>query len=63
MFYKLSMFRVTKSVLAAMFGVQSEANRRHDFQHGKPWHFIIGGILGTLAFIGLMLLWVTLMLS
>lgn len=42
---------VVQSVLAAGIGVQSKANKERDFQHGKPWHFIIGGLLGTLLFV------------
>lgn len=44
---------VVRSVLAAGIGVQSKANKERDFQQGRPLHFIVGGLLGTLAFIGL----------
>ena len=33
------------SLFAGWFGVQSEANRQRDFEHGKFSHFIIGGII------------------
>jgi hypothetical protein len=33
------------SLFAGWFGVQSEANRKRDFEHGKFSHFIIGGII------------------
>jgi hypothetical protein len=39
------------SVLAAFFGVQSEKNRERDFQHGRPIHFILIGLIMTLLFI------------
>ncbi len=55
-------FNVLKSVFAAFFGVQSRANRERDFAEGKAWHFIVGGIVATLLFIGLMLFWVQSML-
>jgi len=42
---------VVQSVLAAGIGVQSKANKERDFKHGKPIHFIVGGIIGTLIFI------------
>jgi len=42
---------VVQSVLAAGIGVQSKANKERDFTHGKPIHFIVGGLLGTTAFI------------
>jgi hypothetical protein len=33
------------SLFAGWFGVQTEANRQRDFEHGKFSHFIIGGII------------------
>ena len=42
---------VVKSVLAAMFGVQSQENRERDFKHGKASHFIIAGIILTVIFV------------
>jgi len=43
--------QVVQSVGAAMIGVQSSKNRKRDFQTGKPLHFLIGGLIGTLVFI------------
>jgi putative flippase GtrA len=34
-----------------MIGVQSKKNRERDFTVGKPIHFIIGGLIGTLVFL------------
>lgn len=42
---------VIKSVLAAMFGVQSQENRERDFKHGKASHFIITGVVLTVIFV------------
>ncbi|MEL0034849.1 MAG: DUF2970 domain-containing protein [Gammaproteobacteria bacterium] len=42
---------IIKSVIAAMFGVQSEANRERDFKHGKASHFIAIGIVMTVIFV------------
>lgn len=42
---------VVKSVLAAMFGVQSPENRERDFKHGKASHFIVAGIVLTVIFV------------
>ncbi len=39
------------SVLSAFLGVQSDANRKRDFSHGKLSHFIIIGLLLGMAFI------------
>ena len=43
--------QVAQSVAAALIGVQSSKNRERDFKTGKPLHFIVGGLIGTLAFI------------
>ena len=39
------------SVLSAFFGVQSEKNRERDFQHGRPIHYILVGLIMTLLLI------------
>jgi len=44
-------WNVVQSVAAAMIGVQSRKNRERDFSQGKPIHFIIGGLAGTLIFL------------
>ena len=48
---------VIQSVLAAMFGVQSENNREKDFNEGKPGDYIVVGIVMVILFI-LTLIWV-----
>ncbi|MBF2754381.1 MAG: DUF2970 domain-containing protein [Gammaproteobacteria bacterium AqS3] len=48
----LTVLQVVMSVLSAFFGVQSESNRRRDFEHGKPLHFIIAGLILAAAFVG-----------
>ena len=48
---KPNAIQVVLSVLASFFGVQSAANRERDFKYGKPSHFIIAGLLLTVAFI------------
>ncbi len=50
-----TLWDVIKSVLASFFGVQSNKNRERDFQHGKPMHFIVVGLVLTLVFI--LLIW------
>lgn len=39
------------SALSAAFGVQKRANLERDFQQGKPAHYIIAGIVGTLLLV------------
>lgn len=43
---------VIRSVGAAFFGVQSEANRRRDFTHGKLIHYVVAGALATVVLVG-----------
>ncbi|MDR5902292.1 DUF2970 domain-containing protein [Halomonas icarae] len=45
------MWSVVKSVLAAFFGVQKDAQRREDFEEGHPVAFIAVGILMGLVFV------------
>ncbi|MEM9604397.1 MAG: DUF2970 domain-containing protein [Pseudomonadota bacterium] len=42
---------VLGSVLAAGFGVQSDAARARDFSQGNWKHFVLGGVVGTVAFV------------
>lgn len=57
-----SIKQTIKSVAAAFFGVQSEANRKQDFTQGKFSHFVIAGIIGVVLFIGALLLVVSFVL-
>lgn len=57
-----TLWQVILSVSASFFGVQSSANRRRDFSHGRPLPFILVGLAMTAAFIGLMVLAVKLAL-
>jgi len=52
-----------KSVLASFFGVQSDKNRKRDFQQGSPAQFIIVGLLMTIIFIVGMIFIVKLILA
>lgn len=48
---KPSLTDVLKSVIASFFGVQSENNRKRDFEKGDPVQFILVGLVLTLLFI------------
>lgn len=48
---KLRWLQVAVSAAAAAFGVQSRAKRERDFEHGRPAHFIIAGIVFTTLFV------------
>ena len=45
----LSLPQVFGSILASFYGVQSSKNRKRDFQSGKAKHFIVAGIIMTVA--------------
>lgn len=43
------------SVIAAFFGVQSDANRKRDFKHGNPvLYIVIGIVMAALMVVGLL---------
>jgi len=42
---------VLGSVLASMFGVQSNRRRAQDFEHGKPSQYILIGLIVTVVFV------------
>ncbi|MBY4675503.1 DUF2970 domain-containing protein [Marinobacterium arenosum] len=45
-----SFWRLWLSVLAAMFGVQSEKNRLRDFNSGAAWPYMLLGLLSVVLF-------------
>lgn len=46
-----TLWDVAKSVLMALLGVQKNEAYQRDFQHGKPWQYIIIGLVFVIAFI------------
>jgi CDP-diglyceride synthetase len=46
-----SLISVFGSVLASMFGVQSGRKHAEDFSAGKPWVYVVVGLVVTIAFI------------
>ncbi|MDD5462432.1 MAG: DUF2970 domain-containing protein [Methylococcales bacterium] len=48
---KPTITQVFKSVLAAFVGVQSEANRKKDFEQGSLSTYIIAGLIFTILFV------------
>ena len=48
---KPNIAQVFKSVLAAFIGVQSEANRKKDFEQGSLSTYIIAGLIFTVFFV------------
>jgi len=48
---KPTILDVAKSVLSAAFGVQSDKNRRTDFEQGSLPVYIIAGLIFTVLFV------------
>ena len=46
-----SLLDVTRSVMWAFLGVQKSKNYERDFKHGKPYQYIIVGLVGVAIFI------------
>lgn len=51
-----SVKQVVSSVIAGAIGVQSEENRARDFNSSTIWPFVIGGVVFTLLFVGILML-------
>ena len=58
-----TLWDVTKSVLAAMLGVQKSKNHQRDFQYGKPWQYVIVGLIAVGVFIGILVTVVNVVMS
>jgi hypothetical protein len=48
---KLTIIQTIKSILAAFIGVQSEQNRKIDFEQGSLTIYILAGLAFTIAFV------------
>ena len=46
-----SFWQMVVSVMAAMFGVQSEQNRSRDFNSGAAWTYMLLGLAASVAFV------------
>ena len=58
-----TLWQVAKSVLWAMLGVQKSENYRRDFQYGKPWQYIVIGLIAVVLFIGIIVTIVRVVMS
>lgn len=58
-----NLWDVTKSVLAAMLGVQKSKNYERDFQYGKPWQYVVVGLIAVGVFIGIIVTVVNVVMS
>ena len=59
---KPTITQVVKSVLAAFIGVQSETNRKKDFEHGSLSTYVIAGFIFTVLFVAAIIFIVSIVL-
>jgi len=59
---KPNFLEIAKSIFSAAIGVQSNKNRERDFQQGSLSAYVIGGVIFTLTFIGVIVFVVSLVL-
>ncbi|KZN31512.1 hypothetical protein N474_13555 [Pseudoalteromonas luteoviolacea CPMOR-2] len=47
----MTFINLIQSVLAAMFGVQSNKKYQFDFQQGRFWHYAVAGTIFVVMFV------------
>lgn len=50
----VTFWTIVRSTLAAAIGVQNQANRERDFEHGTPGAFIAAGLIFTTLFVAVL---------
>jgi hypothetical protein len=60
---KPTIIEIIKSVLAAAVGVQSDANRKKDFEQGSLSTYVVVGIIFTLLFVAFLVFLVSAILG
>ena len=58
-----SLLNVTRSVLWGMLGVQKLENYERDFTYGKPWQYIVIGLVAVGVFIATLITVVKVVMS
>ncbi len=56
---KPTIIEIIKSVLSAAIGVQSDANRKKDFEQGSLSTYVVVGLIFTLLFVAFLVFLVT----
>jgi hypothetical protein len=59
---KNQIMQLIKSVFSAAIGVQSDANRRREFEQGSLLSYVIAGVIFTVLFVGGLILLVSIIL-
>jgi hypothetical protein len=52
---KVNIIEIIKSVLSAAIGVQSDENRKKDFEQGSLSTYIVAGLIFTVLFVGFLI--------
>jgi hypothetical protein len=60
---KPTIIDVAKSVIAAFTGIQSDENRKKDFEQGSLKTYVIAGLIFTIAFVGGLIVLVSVVLG
>jgi hypothetical protein len=60
---KPTIIEIIKSVLSAAVGVQSDANRKKDFEQGSLSTYVVVGIIFTLLFVAFLIFLVSTILG
>ncbi len=48
---EVTFLTILGSVFSSFIGVQSNANRKRDFESGKFWHFFVAGLVFVAVFV------------
>jgi cytochrome b subunit of formate dehydrogenase len=59
---KNQIMQLIKSVISAAMGVQSDENRRREFEQGSLLTYVIAGVIFTVLFVGGLILLVSMIL-
>ncbi len=59
---KPKIMQLVKSVLSAAIGVQSDENRRKEFEQGSLLTYVVAGVIFTVLFVGGLILLVSVIL-
>jgi hypothetical protein len=59
---KAEIIQLIKSVFSAAIGVQSDENRRKEFEQGSLLTYVVAGVIFTILFVGSLILLVSIIL-
>jgi hypothetical protein len=59
---KAEIIQLIKSVFSAAIGVQSDENRRKEFEQGSLLTYVVAGVIFTVLFVGSLILLVSIIL-